>query len=377
MNQPLHFVVTAGGTGGHMVPAHVLARILRSRGHQVALVTDDRGLRFPGLFEDVPRHVIRSGTLSGGPLGWMKAWLRIRAGKKAARRLYRSFRPQLVVGFGGYPVLPAMLAARSQRIATVIHEQNSVLGRVNRLLARHVDLIATAYADVARLPARAAARVVLIGNPVRQDILALRDDPYPMLSDDGPFRVLVVGGSQGATILSDVVPDGLGLLPPNFRSRLQVTQQCRPEDIGRVRETYARLGIAAECATYLEDLADRLAWAHLVIARSGASTVAELTVAGRPAILIPFAAATDDHQTSNCAEIVAAGGARMIAQNQFTPIELAKQMQKLGLESAALTNAAERARQAGRPDAGERLADMVEELARARAARSPRTHGKK
>lgn len=362
----LHFVLAAGGTGGHMVPADVLGQVLRARGHHVALVTDDRGLRFPGLFEGVPRHVIPSSTLSGGPIGWLKAWKTIRAGKAAAMRLYQSFHPAVVVGFGGYPVLPAMLAARSMKIASVIHEQNSVLGRVNRMLAGRVDAIATAYTDVRRLRSRYREKTTLVGNPVRAEVRALRDLPYPALDDDGVFRVLVVGGSQGATILSDVVPEGLGMLPPNFRTRLQVTQQCRPEDIERVRETYARLGIPAECATYLEDLPQRLAWTHLVIARSGASTVAELTTAGRPAILIPFAAATDDHQTSNAAEIVAAGGARMIPQKLFTSVELAKQMQKLGLEPRALANAAARARSVGWPDAAESLADLVEGIGYAR-----------
>ncbi len=363
----LHFVLAAGGTGGHMVPADVLGRILRARGHHVALVTDERGLKYPGLFDGVPRHVIPSSTLSGGPLGWLKAWKTIREGRAAATRLYESFRPAVAVGFGGYPVLPAMLAARKMKIATVIHEQNSVLGRVNRLLAGKVDVIATAYTNVRRLSRRHREKTMLVGNPVRAEVRALRDLPYPALSEDGLFRVLVVGGSQGATILSDVVPEGLGMLPPNFRTRLQVTQQCRPEDIERVRETYARLGIPAECATYLEDLPQRLAWTHLVIARSGASTVAELTTAGRPAILIPFAAATDDHQTSNAREIVDAGGARMIPQNRFTSVELAKQMQKLGLEPRALGNAAARARSAGWPDAAERLADMVEDLGYSRA----------
>lgn len=359
----LHFVLAAGGTGGHMVPADVLGDVLRARGHHVALVTDDRGLRYPGLFDGVPRHVIPSSALSGGPLGWIRAWKTIRAGRAAAMRLYQSFHPAVVVGFGGYPVLPAMLAARKMRIATVIHEQNSVLGRVNRLLARKVDAVATAYSDVRRLPKSIRDSVALVGNPVRADVRALRDRPYPELGEDGVFRVLVVGGSQGAKILSDVVPDGLGMLPPNFRSRLQVTQQCRAEDIERVRDTYARLGIPAECATYLEDLPKRLAWTHLVIARSGASTVAELTTAGRPAILVPFAAATDDHQTSNAREMVDAGGARMIPQSRFTPVELAKQMQKLGLEPRALANAAVRARSAGWPDAAEHLADLVEDIA--------------
>ena len=362
----LHFVLAAGGTGGHMVPADVLGQALRVRGHHVALVTDDRGLKYPGLFDGVPRHVIPASTLSGGPLGWIRAWKTIREGREAATRLYESFRPAVVVGFGGYPVLPAMLAARKMKIATVIHEQNSVLGRVNRMLAGKVDVIATAYADVKRLSRGHLEKTSLVGNPVRADVLALREAPYPALDEDGVFRVLVVGGSQGATVLSDVVPEGLGLLPPNFRSRLQVTQQCRAEDMERVRDAYAGLGIPAECATYLQDLPQRLAWAHLVIARSGASTVAELTTAGRPAILVPFAAATDDHQTSNAREMVGAGGARMIPQKHFTSVELAKQMQKLGLEPRALANAAARARSVGLPNAAERLGDLVEELGYAR-----------
>ena len=191
-------------------------------------------------------------------------------------------------------------------------------------------------------------------------MLALREQPYPALSADGVFRLLVTGGSQGASVLSSVVPDGLGMLPQHFRRRLQVTQQCRAEDIEQVRARYADLGIPAELATYLPDLPERLAWSHLVIARAGASTLAELTVAGRPAILVPLPTATDDHQTANAREMVKAGGARVIAQDSFTPVELAKQMQKLGLEPEALANAAARARSVGRPQAARDLADLVE-----------------
>jgi UDP-N-acetylglucosamine--N-acetylmuramyl-(pentapeptide) pyrophosphoryl-undecaprenol N-acetylglucosamine transferase len=233
---------------------------------------------------------------------------------------------------------------------------------VNRLVARRVDAIATAYPDIQRLPARAEPKVRLVGNPVRAEVLELRDKPYPPLDHDGVFRVLVTGGSQGATILSDVVPEGLGLLPPIFRSRLQVTHQARAEDIERVRARYAELGIPAELATYLPDLPQRLGMAHLVIARSGASTVAELAAAGRPAILVPFAAATDDHQTWNAKELVEAGGARSIPQSRFTAVELAKQMQKLGLEPEALANAARRAKSCGRPQAVTDLADLIEEI---------------
>jgi UDP-N-acetylglucosamine--N-acetylmuramyl-(pentapeptide) pyrophosphoryl-undecaprenol N-acetylglucosamine transferase len=213
--------------------------------------------------------------------------------------------------------------------------------------------------------------LVLVGNPVRDVVLALRDQPFPPLSEDGIFRLLVTGGSQGATVLSEVVPDGLALLPEHFRRRLQVTQQCRAEDIEDVRAKYAKLGIPADLATYLPDLPDRLAWSHLVIARAGASTIAELTAAGRPAILIPLPTATDNHQVANAREMAKAGGARMILQKNFTPVELAKQMQKLGLAPDQLANAAERAKAVGRPNAGRDLADLVERIGGRNAETAP------
>jgi UDP-N-acetylglucosamine--N-acetylmuramyl-(pentapeptide) pyrophosphoryl-undecaprenol N-acetylglucosamine transferase len=359
-----HYVLAAGGTGGHMIPAHALAEELMRRGHRVALVTDDRGARIPGLFEGVQVHILPAGRLGGGPAGWLKAIRNIFTGRAMASRLYETFRPSAVIGFGGYPALPALLAANGDRIPTLIHEQNAVLGRVNRLMAGRVAAIATAYETVQRLSKRDAAKTHLVGNPVRDEVLALRDQPYPPLSADGVFRVLVTGGSQGATILSSVVPDGLGMLPEHFRRRLQVTQQCRAEDIEPVRAKYASLGIPADLATYIEDMPEKLAWSHLVIARAGASTIAELTAAGRPAILIPLPSATDDHQTANAREMAKAGGARMISQAAFTPVELAKQMQKLGLDPEALANAAARARAVGRPNAASDLADLVERTGR-------------
>jgi UDP-N-acetylglucosamine--N-acetylmuramyl-(pentapeptide) pyrophosphoryl-undecaprenol N-acetylglucosamine transferase len=359
-----HYVLAAGGTGGHMVPAHALAEELLLRGHRVALITDDRGARIPGLFGNVQVHVLPAGRLAGGPVGWFRAARNIMTGRAMALRLYETFLPSAVIGFGGYPAFPALLAARRDRIPTLLHEQNAVLGRVNRLMAGKVDAIATAYPNVQRLPAKAADRVSLVGNPVRDAVLALRDQPFPPLTEDGIFRLLVTGGSQGASILSEVVPEGLALLPEHFRRRLQVTQQCRADDIDAARARYAALGIPADLATYLPDLPERLAWAHLVIARAGASTIAELTAAGRPAILVPLPSATDDHQTCNAREMARAGGARMIAQGKFTPVELAKQMQKLGLEPAALAKAAERAKAVGRPDAARDLADLVERTGR-------------
>jgi UDP-N-acetylglucosamine--N-acetylmuramyl-(pentapeptide) pyrophosphoryl-undecaprenol N-acetylglucosamine transferase len=359
-----HFVLAAGGTGGHMIPAHALAEELMKRGHRVALVTDDRGARIPGLFDGVPVHVLPAGRLAGGPVGWLKAVRSIFTGRAMASRLYETFQPSAVIGFGGYPALPALMAARGDRIPTLIHEQNAVLGRVNRLMGGKVDAIATAYDRVDRLSGNWQAKTKLVGNPVRGEVLALRDQPYPALDEEGIFRILVTGGSQGASILASIVPEGLAMLPEHFRRRLQVTQQCRPEDIDAVRAAYARVGIPADLATYITDMPDKLAWSHLVIARAGASTIAELTAAGRPAILIPLPSATDDHQTANAREMARAGGARMIAQHSFTPVELAKQMQKLGLDPDALRNAAAKARAVGRPEAASDLADLVESTGR-------------
>ena len=368
MTASRHYVLAAGGTGGHMIPAHALAEELIARGHFVALITDDRGARIPGLFEQVPVHILPAGRLAGGPLGWMKAVKNIFAGRAMASRMYETFRPSAVIGFGGYPALPALLAARKDGIPTLVHEQNAVLGRVNRLMASRVDAIATAYPNVQRVGASNAGKVHLVGNPVRDEVLALREQPFPPLTEEGIFRVLVIGGSQGATVLSTVVPDGLALLPEHFKRRLQVTQQCRPEDIEEVRRKYGSLGIPADLATYLPDLPERLAWSHLIIARAGASTIAELTAAGRPAILVPLPTATDDHQTANAREMAKAGGARMISQKAFKPVELAKQMQKLGLDPASLANAAERAKAVGRPKAASDLADLVERTGRDRAS---------
>ena len=368
-----HFVLAAGGTGGHMVPAHALAGELIRRGHHVALITDARGAKIPGLFEGVEIHQLSAGRITKSPLSWVPGWAAIRRGRMQSYEIFKEFGPSAVVGFGGYPAFPALLGAKRGGVPTIIHEQNAVLGRVNRLVGGWVDAIATSYPNVARMKDGWRGKTHLVGNPVRDEIIQIREQDFPQLDEDGIFRVLVTGGSQGASILSRVVPDGLGMLPLNFRRRLQVTQQCRAEDIERVRQRYAQLGIPADLQNYLTDLPARLSWAHLVIARAGASTIAELTCAGRPAILIPLPSATDDHQTANVREMVDAGGARAIAEAQFTPVELAKQMQKLGLDAGALANAAKRARGCGRPDATRHLADLVESIGPAPIGMQPAT----
>jgi len=358
----MNFVLAAGGTGGHMIPAHALAAELKSRGHGVLLITDERGARFPGLFENVPVHILPAGRLGGGPIGWLKAAGSVVKGRGQAKRLYREHRPDAVVGFGGYPAFPSLLAASAMRIPTVLHEQNAVIGRVNRLLAGDAEAIGVAYDEIDRLKPKYQSKTVLVGNPVREEIARLGEIPFPPFDEVAPLKILVTGGSQGATILSQIVPEGLGLLDPSLRRRLQVVQQCRPDDIERVRKQYADLGIPAELMTYIEDMDAKLADAHLMIGRAGASTIAELTAAGRPAILIPFAAATDDHQTANAREMVKAGGARAIKQENFTPEVLARQIEALAMDPVALNNAAARALSVGRPHAARDLADLVERV---------------
>ncbi len=355
-----HYVLAAGGTGGHLLPAFALAAELHRRGHHAALITDERGAEIPGKPDYLPAHVLPAGRFGGNPLNWPRGIRAVLAGRRMARQLFASFEPSAVVGFGGYPSLPAILASTAARIPTIVHEQNAVLGRVNRLLAGRVQAIATAYEEVERLKPAHRGKVHLVGNPVRAEVLALRDEPFPAFGQDGLLRVLVTGGSQGARVLSEVVPDGLAMLPPALRQRLQVTQQCRAEDLDAVRERYRTHEIPAELATYFEDMAARLADSHLFIGRAGASTIAELTAVGRPAILIPLPIATDDHQAANTREMVKVGGARMIRQERFQAKELSKQILALAENPEGLANAAHAAWNCGRPQAVEDLADLVE-----------------
>ncbi len=355
-----HFVLAAGGTGGHLTPAFALAHELERRGHHVALITDERGAAIPGKPDFLTAHVLPAGRFGKNPLRWLGGIRAVLKGRSMAKRLFETFEPSAVIGFGGYPALPALLAAQSMAIPTVIHEQNAVLGRVNRLMAGRVNAIATAYPEIDRLKSKHRNKEHLVGNPVRPGVLSLREEPFPAFAEEGLFRVLVTGGSQGARVLSEVVPDGLSMLPPALRSRLQVTQQCRPEDLEAVRSRYANHDIPAELATYFEDMAATLADAHLFIGRAGASTIAELTAVGRPAILVPLPIATDDHQAANTREMVKAGGARSIRQTRFEAKELAKQIRAMAQKPETLATAAHAAWNCGRPKAASDLADLVE-----------------
>ncbi|MET0240594.1 MAG: undecaprenyldiphospho-muramoylpentapeptide beta-N-acetylglucosaminyltransferase [Sphingobium sp.] len=362
MSVARHYVLAAGGTGGHLMPAHAVAEELTARGHQVALITDERGAKIPGIFGSSQTHILPPGRPAGGLVGWVKGLRGIWAGRSMSRRVYRKFRPSVVVGFGGYPALPALLAAFAEGVPTIVHDQNAVLGRVNRLVAGRVNAIATAYPEVMKLADKHAGKVHLIGNPVRDNVLALREQPFPAYAPGDPVHVLVTGGSQGATILSQVVPAAVKLLPEALRARLRIVQQCRPEDLDGVRAAYAALGMVAELSTFIENFPARLAQAQIVIARAGASTIAELTVAGRPAILVPLPSAMDDHQTYNAREMERNGGAVSIAQPDFTPEELARHMQILATTPDALETAASRARECGLPNAVKDMADLIESI---------------
>jgi UDP-N-acetylglucosamine--N-acetylmuramyl-(pentapeptide) pyrophosphoryl-undecaprenol N-acetylglucosamine transferase len=352
-------VLAAGGTGGHMFPAEALARALLTRGRRVALVTDSRGETFGERLPGVALHRIRAGRFSGSLLRNALGLIELVFGTLDAGRHLRALAPAAVVGFGGYPSVPTLLAAGRQKLPMVIHEQNAILGRANRLFAARARRIATSFAEVAGLRAADRKRVTETGNPVRPAVTALRDTPYTESHGEAAFELLVLGGSQGARILSAVVPQALGRLAPLLRRRLRVTQQARPEDLDAVRAAYVASGISAEIRSFFEDVPARLVRAQLVIARSGASTVAELTVMGRPAILVPYGHAADDHQTANARALEAAGAAWVMSEATFTTEALAQHLATQMEAPESLANAARAAHGLGRPDAAERLADLV------------------
>lgn len=356
-----HLVIAAGGTGGHMFPAQALAETMLQRGWRVSLSTDARGARYAGGFsKEVAREVVASATPARGGVV-AKAAVPFRVGGGIAASVARMLRdrPSVVVGFGGYPSIPALTAATMLRLPRLIHEQNGVLGRVNAIFARRVDAVACGTWPT-RLPE--GVEGVHVGNPVRRAVLDRAGAPYAA-PGEGPLEVLVIGGSQGARILSDVVPQALAALPPEMRARLRVSQQAREEDVARVTDAYRAEGTRAEVRTFFEDVPERMARAQLVIARAGASTIADLTVIGRPAILIPYAAAAEDHQTANARGLEAAGAAEVVPEARLTPEILGALIQTilsgpdraLAMARAALAH--------GKPDAADRLAGLVERLA--------------
>ena len=356
-------VVAAGGTGGHLFPAEALARELIGRGWRIVLATDARGAEHAEDFPAEERLALDAATLRlRDPFGVARGLARIAAGVGQARAALRRLRPAVVVGFGGYPSLPAMAAARMTVAPSVIHEQNAVMGRANRLLSPHATAIATAFPTLLKASRATQARAVVVGNPVRPAIRALYDRPYAPPGD--LVQLLMTGGSQGSRLLSETVPLAVARLPDALRARLRVEQQTRQERLDAARDVYARAGVRAEVQPFFRDMAERLARAHLVVGRSGASSVCEFAIAGRPSILAPLGSALDDDQGQNARLLAEAGGAVVIAERELTPDRLAQTLAELLTDPARLIGMSSAARAIARPDAAERLADLVERTAR-------------
>jgi len=353
--------LSAGGTGGHLFPAEALAHTLIARGYRVHLVTDSRAQRYAGSFPAEVVHSIPSATIgSKNPLSVARSLLTLWKGYRAARALILKLKPVAVVGFGGYPTLPPLFAASGLGVPTLIHEQNGVMGRANRLLAKRVNAIAGGFLSP---EGTYADKIVVTGNPVRPAVIAASGVAYQPSPEDGTFRLVVFGGSQGAQFFSSAMPNAICLLEDGLRKRLVLTQQARPEDMDRVRESYARLGVDAEVAPFFNDMADRIAAAHVVISRSGASTVSELSVIGRPALLVPYPHALDHDQSANAAALSAAGGAKVVQQSELTPDKLKGFLTRAMTQPDRLATMASAARQSGKPDAARLLADLVEAMA--------------
>lgn len=353
-------MLAAGGTGGHLFPAQATARALVARGVQVVLVTDRRGAGFGPDLPQVRTRRIAAGTPHrGGLAGKLRAFFDLGLGYLQSRALVREIRPDAVVGFGGYPSVPPLLAASHLKVRTLLHEQNQVAGRANRFLAGRADVIATSFPAVVGMPEAAAPRLVLTGNPVRPAVAAVGRRPYPQPGPRDRLVLLVTGGSQGARAFDELVPEAVAALPEALRGRLSVVQQLRGRPRAEVEAVYRAADVPAILQPFFDDMPERLAAAHLLVCRTGASTIAELAAAGRPAILIPYPFAADDHQRGNAEAFAAAGGGWVMHQRDLTIASLSGRLAALLSDGAGLATAAAAARAFARDDAAERLADLV------------------
>ncbi len=354
-------MLAAGGTGGHLFPAEALAGELKKRGWTVHLLTDGRAERFAGKFPAASIHTISAATIgSRNPIALLRALFTIWRGVRESSRLMAELRPWAVIGFGGYPTLPPLYAATRRGLPTLVHEQNAVMGRANKALAGRVTAIAGGFL---KAEGAFADKIVETGNPVRPAVIEAARVPFDVPKPHGPFHLLVFGGSQGAQFFSDAVPAAVAALPAELRARLSVVQQARPEDEARVRQIYEELNVNAEIAPFFGDMAERMAKAHLVISRAGASTVSEISVIGRPAVLVPYPHALDHDQAANAAALAASGGAEVRAQSSLTPEVLRDVIATRMLAPEGLADTAAAAQAAGRPDACELLADLAEAIA--------------
>ncbi|GJL86084.1 MAG: UDP-N-acetylglucosamine--N-acetylmuramyl-(pentapeptide) pyrophosphoryl-undecaprenol N-acetylglucosamine transferase [Micavibrio sp.] len=356
-------LLSSGGTGGHISPARALGHDLMSRGFRVEIMTDERGKKYETMFEGMKTHVVKSGTLGKGLLGKIMGAANLGIGIVQAMSLVKSLQPTMVIGFGGYPSVPGVFAAQKLKIPTVIHEQNAIIGKANAFLAPKAERIALSLPSVTGLDENDKMRSVVTGNPVREEIAALYTKPYPILEQDGVLRILVLGGSQAATVFNEVLPEALSSLSSSQRAQLEIVQQCQEKDIDDVKKSYDAAGIKAELATFFDDVAGELEKAHLVIARSGASTVAEVTTAGRPAIFVPYPHHKDQQQKMNADAVADTGGAWVMTESGFTPEAILARIETFLQNPETLFRAAENARSCGKPDAARKLGNLVTAIA--------------
>ncbi len=367
-------VLAAGGTGGHMFPAEALGKVLRKRGHALVWVTDERGAARTGFLSELETHTISARGIAGfGALGRLTGVISLGVGVFQARRILRDLNPAAVIGFGGYAAAPTMMAATHLKLPTAIHEQNAVIGKANRLFAKRVDHVCTSFEQTRLLPEGVSP--VLTGMPVRSAFGAARAKPYVAPKDDNPINLVVLGGSQGAAAFSHLIPCALKRLPEALRKRIAVDQQCRSELVDQTRHAFSNCGVQAHLQPFFEDVPGLIGAAQLLIARSGSSTVSEVSYTGRPAIYVPYPYAADDHQTDNAQALVKTGGGWCGQQDALTPDSLAVHLEQLLTDPKALTKAAEKAKAFAIPDAADRLADVVEGLVHGRNGHTDQAQG--
>ncbi|MEM7651190.1 MAG: undecaprenyldiphospho-muramoylpentapeptide beta-N-acetylglucosaminyltransferase [Pseudomonadota bacterium] len=355
-------ILSAGGTGGHVMPAQALALDLVSRGYEVELLTDKRGLKYKDAFGDIPVHELRAGTLGAGMKGKIMGAANLGLGILQAQRFLHRRKPAIVIGFGGYPSFPAVYAAQKLKIPTILHEQNAIIGKANAMLAPKAARIASSMPTLRGVDENDQIRVIFTGNPVRADISALYTKPYPNFDVNSDLNLLVMGGSLGAKVFSEVLPKALSQLPSDYRARLKIVQQCRKEDLESVKKAYEDAKIEATLSTFIENAAEEIARCHLFIGRSGASTVAEMTVSGRPSIFVPYPHHKDQQQKMNANVVADAGGAWVMTEEGFTPEALLARIETFLQNPEVLFRAAEKARECGRPDAARKLGNLVKAI---------------
>jgi len=355
-----HIILASGGTGGHMVPAEALADELTARGHEVSLITDLRGDAYRNIMPNIDRMVLRATShMRGGLFGKIGAGFSIIKSYFKVRKRYKALKPCLIVGFGGYPSMPAIMAARSKGVPYILHDQNAILGRVNRWTAEDAVAVALTEAETQRVPE--GVKTVVTGNPVRTAIQNIAGQAYMAPEENGPIHLFILGGSQGAHILSKIVPSAISALPEELKNRLRIVHQARPDDIDTVAAKYKASGIVAEVKSYFDDVASILVKTHLVISRSGASTLAELKATGTPAILIPLAIAADGHQLANAKPLKESGAALIFEEHEFAPGQLTATLNSLLTDRTKMEAMAKAMGEHSELDAAKKLADLAEQ----------------